>query len=98
MTTGNTVFPSTGDDDDALSLFTIDIDDDMSTSSFASTTPRNGLPVGTHCPPSPTSEALEPILSPESVEAFWAEIEEQQRAEDARWPMTTPDLSIRVTV
>jgi hypothetical protein len=96
MTTGSTVFPSTGDDD-ASSLFSIEIDDDdMSSASFASTTPRNGSPIGTHCPPSPTSEAPEPILSPESVKAFWAEIEEQQRAEDARWPMTTPDPSTRL--
>jgi hypothetical protein len=62
MTTNTTIFPST-DNDDSSSLFSIEIDN-TSSSSHASTTPHKGSPVGTHCLPSPTSEALEPILSP----------------------------------
>ena len=93
MTTG-IPFPSTSEDD-ASSLFSIDIDDESPPPSppSSSSTPRNGSLIGTHCPPSPTAEIGEPILSQSSVDQFWAEIEEQHMIDEARWPMTTPDPS-----
>ena len=91
MTTG-IPFPSTSEDD-ASSLFSIDIDDESPPPSppSSSSTPCNGSRIGTHCPPSPTAEIGEPILSQSSVDQFWAEIEEQRMIDEARWPMTTPD-------
>ena len=67
MITG-TVFPSTSEDD-ASSLFSIDINDELPSPSSPSScfTPHNGSCIGTHCSPSPIAEISKLILSQGSL-------------------------------